>query len=181
MATWVAFFRGINVGGNHILPMKALAALLAEEGLSDVATYIQSGNVVFRSARATAPALEKRIGAAVSKQHGFQPRVLVLSTAELARAIAANPFPQADADPKQLHLFFLAEKPSSANLDALKALEAGSEAFELIDKVFYLYTPEGFGVSKLATRAERHLGVDATARNWRTAGKVLEMAKRLEG
>jgi uncharacterized protein (DUF1697 family) len=181
MATWIAFFRGINVGGNNKLPMKALAALLAGEGLSDVATYIQSGNVVFRSARATAPALEKRIGSAVAKQHGFQPRVLILSVAELERAVAANPFPQADADPQRLHLFFLAEKPSSANLDALRELQAASEAFELIDKVFYLHTPDGFGVSKLAGRAERHLGVDATARNWRTVGKVLDMAKRLQG
>jgi uncharacterized protein (DUF1697 family) len=181
MATWIAFFRGINVGGNNKLPMKELAALLAGEGLSDVATYIQSGNAVFRSARATAASLEKRIGAAVAKQHGFQPRVLVLSVAELEQAIAANPFPQADEDPKRLHLFFLAQKPSSAKLDALEKLKADSEAFALIDKVFYLYTPEGFGVSKLAERAEKHLGVDATARNWRTVGKVLEMARRLEG
>jgi uncharacterized protein (DUF1697 family) len=180
MATWVAFLRGINVGGNHKLPMKELAALLGKAGLRDVATYIQSGNVVFGCARATAPALEQRIGAAISKQHGFQPRVLVLSAAELAQAAAGNPFPQADADPTQLHLFFLAQKPAAANLDALHAL-AGSEAFALIDKVFYLYTPDGFGKSKLAERAERHLGVDATARKWRTVGKVLEMAQRLEG
>lgn len=181
MATWVAFLRGINVGGNHKLPMKELAALLGDEGLSDVATYIQSGNVVFRCSRATAAALEKRIGTAVSKQYGFQPRVLVLSAAELERAAAANPFPQADADPKSLHLFFLAKRPPAPKLDALHALAAGSEAFELIDKIFYLHTPDGFGTSKLAERAERHLGVDATARNWRTVGKVLEMAKRLEG
>lgn len=180
MATWIAFLRGINVGGNNKLPMKELAALLGKEGLSDVATYIQSGNVVFRCARATAPALEERIGAAVSKQHGFQPRVLVLTAAELEQAAAANPFPQADEDPKKLHLFFLAKKPSAPGLDALHALRAGSEAFELIGKVFYLYTPDGFGTSKLAERAERHLGVDATARNWRTVGKVLEMARRLD-
>jgi uncharacterized protein (DUF1697 family) len=181
MATWVAFLRGINVGGNHKLPMKELTALLGKEGLSDIATYIQSGNAVFRCARATAPALGKRIGEAISRQHGFHPRVLVLSAAELEQAAAANPFPQADADPAKLHLFFLATKPSSANLGALHALKAGSEAFELIDEVFYLYTPDGLGRSKLAERVERHLGVEATARNWRTVGKVLEMARRLAG
>lgn len=181
MATWAAFLRGINVGGNHKLPMKELAALLGGEGLSDVATYIQSGNVVFRCPRATAPALEKRIGTAISKQHGFQPRVMVLTAAELEQAAAANPFPQAEADPTKLHLFFLATKPVSAHLGALHELKAGSEAFELIDKVFYLYTPDGVGRSKLAERAERLLGVDATARNWRTVGKVLEMTRRLDG
>lgn len=185
MATWIAFLRGINVGGSHELPMKQLAALLGEEGLSDVATYIQSGNVVFRCAGrtdgTTAAALEKRIGAAISRQHGFEPRVLVLGAAELSRAAAANPFPRADDDPTMLHLFFLAQKPSAPALDALHALRTGHEAFELIDKVFYLYTPDGFGRSKLAERAEKHLGVAATARNWRTVGKMLDMARRLDG
>ncbi|MPZ19443.1 MAG: DUF1697 domain-containing protein [Luteitalea sp.] len=179
MSSWIAFLRGINVGGNHMLPMKELAALLGKQGLTDVRTYIQSGNVVFRSAKANAPTLEKQIGNAVLKSHGFQPRVLVLRVAELERAARSNPFPQADANPKALHLFFLASKPSSPNLGALRELKAGGEAFELIDKVFYLYTPDGFGTSKLAERAVRHLGVEATARNWRTVGKVLEMAKLL--
>ncbi|MGH9159309.1 MAG: DUF1697 domain-containing protein [Vicinamibacteraceae bacterium] len=180
MPAWIAFFRGINVGGNNMLPMKELAALLGKQGLADVRTYIQSGNVVFRSAKASAPALEKQIGGAVRKAHGFEPRVIVLTVAELERAMRSNPFPEADANPKALHLFFLTQKPSSANLDALTSLKAGREAFALIDKVFYLYTPDGFGTSKLAERAVRHLGVEATARNWRTVGKVLDMAKQLE-
>jgi uncharacterized protein (DUF1697 family) len=180
MPSWIAFFRGINVGGNNMLPMKELPVLLGKQGLTDVRTYIQSGNVVFRSAAASATALEKQIGSAVLKAHGFEPRIIVLSVPELERAVRSNPFPQADANPKALHLFFLTKKPSSANLGALNALKTGSEAFELIDKVFYLYTPDGFGTSKLAERAVRQLGVEATARNWRTVGKVLEMAKSLE-
>lgn len=179
MPLYVAFLRGINVGGNNMLPMKELAALLSGEGFTDLATYIQSGNVVFRSARAGATSLEKRIARAVAKRWAFEPRVLVLSVDELERAAKRNPFPQADASPKALHLFFLSKKPAAASVRALAETAARGEALELDGKVLYLYTPNGFGTSKLAGRAERILGVDATARNWRTVTRVLEMATEL--
>ena len=98
--------------------------------------------------------------------------------AELAQAIAANPFPAAAAEPKSLHLYFLAQPPA-ADLVALNALKASGEAFAIVDKVFYLHTPNGFGRSKLAAGAEKRLGVQITARNWRTANKVLELAQEL--
>jgi uncharacterized protein (DUF1697 family) len=175
MNTWIAFFRGVNVGGNT-LPMKQLAAALEDVGLADVRTYIQSGNVLFTSPKTTAPQLAKRIGDCVAKRFDFQPRVLVLSSKELAKAAAANPFREADENPKSLHLFFLARMPPSPDIAGLHKLKAKTEKFELKGKVFYLHTPAGFGVSKLAERAERLLGVDATARNWRTVRSVLEMA-----
>ena len=178
MKTWIALFRGINVGGNKMLPMKQLTALLEKAGCRDVKTYIQSGNAVFRNPMSDASRMAARIRAAVSAGHGFEPRVLMLDRNELQRAISANPFPQATADPKSLHLFFLAEKPKSPDIEALNGIKARGEAFALEDKIFYLYTPEGFGTSKLAERAERYLGVDATARNWRTVTAVLELAKR---
>lgn len=174
--TWIAFFRGINVGGNNPLPMKTLPALLATCGCEDGRTYIQSGNVVFRSAAAEAATLAVRIGKAVHARHGFQPRVLVLRRQELQRAIAANPFPQADADPKSLHLFFLSGPPQKSGLSKLRAMQASGEAFELKSRVFYLHTPHGFGASKLAATVERALGVDCTARNWRTCLKVRDLA-----
>ncbi len=176
MSVWIAFFRGVNVGGNT-LPMKQLAAALEDVGFTDVRTYIQSGNVLFSCPKATASQLVKRIGDCVAERFDFQPRVLVLSSTELAQAAAANPFPQADQNPKSLHLFFLAKTPSSPDVAGLQPLKAKTEEFELKGKVFYLYTPAGFGVSKLAERAERLLGVDATARNWRTVRTVLDMTK----
>jgi uncharacterized protein (DUF1697 family) len=175
MGTWIAFFRGVNVGGNT-LPMKQLATALEDVGFTDVRTYIQSGNVLFTCPKATAPQLVKRISDCVAKRFDFQPRVLVLSSNELAQAAAANPFPQADQNPKSLHLFFLAKTPPSPDIEGLHRIKAKTEEFELRGKAFYLLTPAGFGVSKLAERAERLLGVDATARNWRTVRTVLEMA-----
>jgi len=180
MKTWIALFRGINVGGNKMLPMKRLAALLEKAGCRNVKTYIQSGNVVFRSPMADASRMAARIRAAVSADCGFEPRVLMLDRNELQRAMAANPFPKATVNPKSLHLFFLAEKPKGPDIEALNGIKAESEAFVLDGKIFYLHTPEGFGTSKLAERAERYLGVEATARNWRTVTAVFEMAKSQE-
>jgi uncharacterized protein (DUF1697 family) len=177
MNTYIALFRGINVVGNHLLPMKELKLVLEKGGCVDVQTYIQSGNVIFRSAISDAARLEKRLTAAVSRSHGFQPCVVVLTRGELARAAAGNPFPEASKNPKSLHLFFLAELPKRPDLKSFEALRVKTERFELKGRIFYLHTPDGFGTSKLAKRAERLLGVEATARNWRTVTRLLEMAK----
>jgi uncharacterized protein (DUF1697 family) len=157
--------------------MKDLAALLQREGFDDVRTYIQSGNAVFRSAAGSANSLASRIGRAVHKAKNFHPKVVVLNVKELKRAASNNPFPKAENQPKTLHLFFLSEEPLCADLASLNRLRSGKEAFALNNKVFYLHTPDGFGVSKLAKNAERHIHVDATARNWNTVTKLLEMAK----
>jgi uncharacterized protein (DUF1697 family) len=177
MPTWVALLRGINVVGNRVVPMKDLVTLCERAGLKGVQSYIQSGNVVFRSSNRTPSTLARRIGSLVLKKHGFEPKVLVLSVQELESAVSANPFPGADDDPTALHLFFLSGSPRAPDVESLSRLKTGREAFALKAKVFYLYTPDGFGVSKLAKRAERLIGVDATARNWRTVNKLLQMAR----
>lgn len=177
MTTWIALFRGINVLGDRLLPMKDLATLLEREGFEGVRTYIQSGNVVFQSSKGTSNSLAKRIGNLVLKSYGFHPQVFVLSVRELTSAAATNPFPKAEADPKALHLFFLSELPRSPDLESLSRVRTGREAFRLKGRVFYLHTPDGFGVSKLAARAERFIGVGTTARNWRTVSKLLEMVR----
>jgi uncharacterized protein (DUF1697 family) len=101
--------------------------------------------------------------------------VLLLTIKELQKAIAANPFPQATTDHKSLHLYFLAEPAQQANIDALNSLKRNGEAFALTNNVFYLHAPDGIGKSKLAERAEKLLGVAATARNWRTVCSVREL------
>ncbi len=181
MKTWIALFRGINVGGNRVLPMRSLVATLESIGCADVRTYMQSGNAVFRSATSQAARLAARIRRAVGERHGFEPGVLVLAPAELQRALGDNPFPQAAADPKALHLFFLAEAPRHPDLEGLDAAKAAREAVALVGKVFYLHTPDGFGTSKLAARVERCLGVAATARNLRTVAALVELARSAQG
>jgi len=177
MKTYIALFRGVNVGGSHKLPMKELKTALEEHGCLDVQTYIQSGNVVFRSEMAGAAPLAKRLTAVVTERHGFTPRVMVLTRGELEKAVANNPFPYGNENPTSLHLFFLCERPRKPDLKSLDALKTVTERFELSGTVLYLLTPDGFGRSRLAGRAERLLGVEATARNWRTVTTLLEMAR----
>ena len=177
MTTCVALLRGINVGGRHRLPMTDLVALLEASGCVGVRTYIQSGNAVFGTRRTDVSRLANRLTAAVNERHGFAPRVLVLTRKELEQAAAANPFPDATADPKSLHLFFLDGTPKTSALTRLEALRAARERFALRGRVLYLHTPSGFGRSKLAAGAERALGVDATARNWRTVETLLAMTR----
>jgi uncharacterized protein (DUF1697 family) len=177
MNTYIALFKGINVGGNNILPMLELVSVLEELGLSRIKTYIQSGNVVFQSKKINNVELSQKIVAAIRNRHGFIIQVLILDGDELQSAIAANPFPEAEAEPNTLHCFFLLSLPENPNLNALETVKKDSEQFRLIDKVFYLYAPEGIGRSKLATKVEKTLGVAVTARNWRTVSKLMAMVK----
>ena len=180
MKTYVAFFRGINVGGRNRLPMKDLVAALESAGAQDVATYIQSGNAVFRTEEEDAALLSDRTRAAIQESHGFEPRVLVLGSEEVEKAIRSNPFPEAESEPKTLHLYFLVGPPEHPDLDGLQEIKGDTERFVLGDGVFYLHAPDGIGRSKLAASVERLLGVPATARNWRTVCKVMDMADQLE-
>ena len=175
MASWVALFRGINIGGTSTLRMKDLAAQMQALGLDEIKTYIQSGNVVFQSPSRAGNALADRIAESVARHQGFRPQVLVLSAKKYRAAVASNPFPEAAADPKTLHLFFLASRPRSPDLTWLEETRRPAERFHLAADVLYLHTPDGFARSKLAAGVERHLGVPATARNWRTVGKILEL------
>jgi uncharacterized protein (DUF1697 family) len=179
MKTYVAFFRGINVGGRNKLSMKDLAVALEDSGCQDVATYIQSGNAVFRSEERDASLLAERITATIGERHGFEPRVLLLEPDEIQGAMRSNPFPEAESEPKTLHLYFLAAPPERPDPDALEGIRGDRERFVLADGVFYLHAPDGLGRSKLAANVEKLLGVPATARNWRTVRKVMEMAQQL--
>jgi uncharacterized protein (DUF1697 family) len=130
MNTYIALFRGINVVGSNLIKMQELKEVLEGNGCVDVQTYIRSGNVIFRSGMSAAR-LAKRLTAAVSRSHGFEPRVLVLTRDELESVAAGNPFREADENPKSLHLFFLAERPKTPDLKSLEALKAQTERFHL--------------------------------------------------
>jgi uncharacterized protein (DUF1697 family) len=178
MRTWVALLRGVNVGGANILPMKDLRDLVLGLGHLEVRTYIQSGNCVFRSGAGDATAIGMGIGRAVERRFGFYPSVMVLSAEALDQAIAGNPYSQGRDDPGKVHLYFLSEPALGADLEALEALRRDDEAFTLTENVFYLHAPAGIGRSQLAQKAERLLGVPATARNLRTAQRIAGLAQK---
>jgi uncharacterized protein (DUF1697 family) len=178
MRNYIAFFRGVNVGGNRV-SMKELVALLESLGCRSVKTYIQSGNAIFESQVDAVP-LSAAINAEIRIRYGFEPEVLLLEPEDVSRAIHNNPFPEAESDPKSLHLGFLASAPEQADWKALESLRKESEQYRLIGNVFYLLAPEGVGRSRLAANAERALGVPMTDRNWRTVCALMEMVDQNE-
>jgi uncharacterized protein (DUF1697 family) len=175
MKTWIALFRGINVGGKNILPMAELKSDLESLKLKNVRTYIQSGNVVFDSAAKATDALVEKVTRRIEERHGFRPQLILLGHQDLQDAVDANPFPKAVSDPKTLHFSFLATPAIQPDLKALDGMKTPSERFKLIDDVFYLHAPDGIGRSKLAANVEKCLGVVATGRNYRTVDKLLSM------
>lgn len=177
MKTCVALLRGINVGGKNLLPMKELVAMLEGLGATGVRTYLQSGNAVFDTAAKDLPGLAGELAAEIRKRRGFEPCILVLGLDAIEDAIRKNPFPEAEADPKSLHVGFLAHAPKNPDMARLESLRKTGERFRLIGSVFYLHAPEGVGRSRLAASAEKLLGVPMTDRNWQTVCKVQELAE----
>jgi uncharacterized protein (DUF1697 family) len=178
---YVAFFRGVNVGGKNPLPMKELVKLLESQGFQGVRTYIQSGNVVFASADADRTALAHTIVAAVDARFGFSPVLALVTAYDLERVIAANPFPAAVDEPTTLHVAFLGEHPATDGLDKLAAMTGPTEQWRLIGQALYFWAPAGFGTSKFPTSVERLLGVAATFRNWRTVVTMRDLVREAGG
>ena len=179
MSAWVALFRGINVGGKHIVPMKKLTELMVQAGCSEVKSYIQSGNVVFKHETLEKPALSGMLSQLVAKHFGFYPKVMVLSAAEFSAVASQNPYLHLCEQGKHLHVFFLESAATSADLAALTTLKYAGEQFHLTPQAFYLYAPDGIGRSKLVTKIDKCLGVASTARNLNTLDKIAELISPL--
>jgi len=175
MQKWIALFRGINVGGKNKLPMKELKTQMQIAGFENVKTYIQSGNVIFESKKTDAVKISQQLSNLVKNKHGFLPKVIIFSADKLSKVIENCPFEVAKEQGNILHYFFLEQAPKNADVTGLNAIKTACEEWRIIDDVFYLYAPDGFGRSKLAIKAEKLLGEAATARNWRSVSKIFEL------
>jgi uncharacterized protein (DUF1697 family) len=178
MARQVLLLRGINLGPTRRVPMADLRALLSGAGYEDVATYVQSGNIVLGSP-ATPAELEPAVGELISSRFGFEVPVCARSAAELATVLAHDPIPGAADEPKRYQVTFLAERAPAAAVRRLQQLAAGAERVAAHGRELYTFHPDGIARSKLArslTAAE--LGMAATARNWTTVRTLAEMASR---
>ena len=105
MPTHIALLRGINVGGRNRVAMADLREVVLGLGYTDVATYIQSGNVVFASEEADTAMIAAALERAIAEHLGVRPKVVVLTHAELARVVADNPFPE-EPNPRWVHAIF---------------------------------------------------------------------------
>jgi uncharacterized protein (DUF1697 family) len=166
-----ALLRGVNVGGAGKLPMTQFREMLAGLGLTQVRTYIQSGNAVFTSDLTSAD-LEPLIRDTIAHRFGFASETFVLTASELAAALTDHPF--GDADPARVHVFFLRETPRPDEA-ALQALALPGDGWHIGPRRFILHTPDGIGRSKLAEKLPKHLPTPMTARNLRTIAALNAM------
>ena len=183
MTTYVALLRGINVGGHNKVAMADLRRVVEALGHGDVATYVNSGNVVFTCDGGDDEALGSQLERAVAAELGVRPRVLVRSAAELSQVAAANPFGD-EHDPKRVHVVFLESRPGragergAARAQEEAATKGSRDEVRVVDRVAFLHTPDGLGRSVLAPLLDKRLGVTGTARNWSTVTKLLQLCEQ---
>lgn len=181
MARHVLLLRGINLGPSRRVPMAELRTLLTGAGYDEVATYVQSGNIVLGSAAKPAE-LESRVATLISERFGLDVPVCARSASQLAKVLAHDPIPGAADDPKRYQVTFLAERAPAAAVRRLEELAADSERVAAHGRELYTFHPEGIARSKLAkSLTAKELGMSATARNWTTVRTLAEMASRPPG
>jgi len=174
--------RGVNVGGHNKIKMDALRALCESLKFEDPRTYVQSGNVIFRTKEKNVPALAKKIQDAIAREVGFRPEVVLRTATEIRKAIGANPFAgRPDIEPGKLLLTFLTTEPGPDAHTNLSKFKDYPEEIHLTGREMYIYFPNGAGKTKLPwSSVEKLLKTTGTARNWNSVTKMLEIAEELE-
>ncbi len=177
MPIYVSMLRGINVGGHKKVKMDHLRASLESMGLELVKTYIQSGNVVFRTVKVSSATLSEKIEARILSEFGFPVSVISRTAKEIGQAVANNPFLQEHGiDAEKLHVMFLSEVPAPAALKKLTDRITAPEQSRCLGKELYLYLPSGIAGSFLMKApVDRLLSVVTTTRNWRTVNTLHQM------
>lgn len=182
MPVYVSMLRGVNIGGHNKIKMEALRALYESLGFQNTQSFIQSGNVVFRTKERNSAKLSMQIGDAIERKFGFRPQVLLRTTSELREVISANPFAtRKGLDPSKLAVSFLELGPDDDIRNKLLAIECAPEELHAHGRELYIYFPNGMARPKLSmTKVERTVKTACTARNWNTVQKLLEMAAAME-
>lgn len=177
METYLAILRGINVSGKNLIKMAELKVLLQGKGLTDVQTYIQSGNVVFKY-KPTVPAkLSDLISKTIKEAFGFDVPVVIRTAEEMATILSYNPYlKQKNISIEQLYVTCLETLPVIENLNKLEGINSGDDTYQIIGREIYLHCPGGYGNTKLNNNLfENKLKVTATTRNWKTMTVLSEM------
>jgi uncharacterized protein (DUF1697 family) len=176
---YACLLRAVNVSGQRKLTMSKLREVCSALGCTEVATYLQSGNVVLASKLAKAK-LGDRVTAAIAAEFGFEDvDVLVWAAEELSALVRDNPFVARGCDLSKLHVTFLSKEVKPAELKSIDAKAFLPDEFALGRKAVYVHCPAGYGRSKLNNAFfERKLGLRATTRNWRTVNSLLELASK---
>lgn len=182
MRVMISMLRGINVGGRNQIRMDALRKLYESLDLHEPQTYVQSGNVVFKTTARDTVVLTQKIEHTIEKTFGFRTDVVLRTSAQLKDAIAKNPFAERkDADPSKLLVTFLAKEPQSKLINAVLSKKNDREKLHILGRELYIYFPNGMGGTKLNWLAVvKALGTTGTGRNLNSVMKLLEIAERME-
>lgn len=182
MTIFIALLRGINVGGKNIIKMAELRQVLEAIGLSKVQTYIQSGNILFKSDEEEA-ALQKKIEFEIEKAFGFSVTVVLRTAEELERIIQNCPFSEEEVShaeslskAESLYVSLLTHAPLEEKLESLNVYRSEDDQYQIDGRNVYLLFTHSIRKSKLANHLHK-LDVPSTVRNWKTIHKLAALAK----
>ena len=183
MTVIISMLRGVNVGGHNKIKMEALRALYESLKLRDSQTYVQSGNVIFRSDERDIARLTKRIEEGIERKFGFRPDVILRTAAEMRDVVERNPFAKRRGiEPGKLLVSFLGSDPGEEAREKVRQMKCDPEEMRIEGREIYIYFPNGAGHSKLPWAGlGKMLKTPATGRNWNSVTKMMEMAEKLEG
>ncbi|WP_435174243.1 DUF1697 domain-containing protein [Actinacidiphila sp. bgisy145] len=175
---YVALLRGINVGGHGRVPMETLRGRLTDMGGTAVRTYLQSGNAVFTHGKEEEPRrLEAELEQRIANELGLTITCMVRAATDLRRVVDANPFPMEGVNGSRFLVIFLSGPPPQDKLATLDLAVYAPDEFRAGEREIYAHFPDSIRNSKLAARfSDRWLGLAATARNWNTVLKLVELS-----
>jgi uncharacterized protein (DUF1697 family) len=179
--TYITLLRGINVSGHKIILMDDLKVLFEKMDFEDVKTYIQSGNIVFKTTESlTDVELAQRIQQSISGRYNFYVPVVIRSREEMEKILANNPFlKEKEINTDWLHVTFLSDSPRQSDREAISKYDFSPDRFYLVRNEAYLYCPQGYGNTKISNLFfENRLKVNATTRNWKTVIKLVDLASK---
>lgn len=181
MPVFIAMLRGVNVGGHNMIRMEALRTLCGSLELREAQTYVQSGNIIFKTSRRDAGSVAKLLEDGIEKTFGFRPVVVIRTPAEMRDVLTRNPFAaRPEVEPGKLIVTFLARDPGAAGRQKVLGIKTDPEELRIEGRELYVYFPNGMGKSKLSPSViEKALGTPGTGRNWNSVTKLLELAEKL--
>ncbi len=177
MPKYIAFLRGINVGGKNIIKMEKLSATFVTLGFKNVKTFIQSGNVFFDSTANSSDPLTRKIETGLMKEYDSNIKVMLRAVEEMENMVKQNPFKKIKPDDKiKLYVCFLDKESKIKPTLPLISEKDALEVFKIDKKNVFIISGQtkdgryGFPNNFI----EKELGVFSTARNWNTVCKMMD-------
>jgi len=178
MQTYIVLLRGINVSGKNILKMDALKTVLLEANFQNCTTYIQSGNIVFRTPILSPKTIQNTIKILLKENFNMDIPILVLKPERLVQLNIDNPF--SSEAPKEIYFTLLSRLPEQEKLNLLTETSSKEDSFFIKNDHIYVHSPGGYGKTKFNNNFfEKKLDTTATTRNWKTIQKLIEIAQQV--